>query len=104
EFNVKLPLDNFQILGVSPTSNIRNVLTMLERKLERCEYTDLSGQTREKRNELVKEYTKPLLDDEKRKEYERTFKNRGILNNDTFFLPVAKGYEIAGLLLLLESK
>jgi len=77
---------------------------MLERKLERCEYTDLSGQTRERRNELIKEYTKPLLDDEKRKEYERTFKHRGTLNNDTFFLPVAKGYEVAGLLLLLESK
>jgi hypothetical protein len=101
---VKLPLDNFQILGVSPTSNTRNILTMLERKLERCDYTELTAETLNKRNELVKEYTKPLLDDEKRKEYEKTFKNRETVNNEAFFLPVAKGYELAGLLLLLESK
>lgn len=77
---------------------------MLERKLERCEYSGFTTDTLQKRKELVKMYAQPLLDDEKKTQLEHVFKNRDVVNDDSYSLPVAKGYEVAGLLLLLESK
>jgi hypothetical protein len=63
---VKLPLDNFQVLGVSPGSSARSILMILERRLEKCEYHGFSEETIKLRSDLLKDISKPLLDAEKR--------------------------------------
>jgi ARC6-like, IMS domain len=77
---------------------------MLQKRLEQCTYTDLSPETFHNRNKLLKEYAKPLLDEGNRKELERILKTFSHENNDIFYLSVSKGYELAALLLLLESR
>jgi hypothetical protein len=77
---------------------------MLQKRLEQCPYTNLAPETFYNRNKLLKEYAKPLLDEENRKELERILRTLGNENNDSFYLSVSKGYELAALLLLLESR
>jgi hypothetical protein len=43
---------------------------ILERRLESCNYSGFTEKTLGYRKELLKEYSKPLLDTEKRKELE----------------------------------
>lgn len=99
---MKLPLDNFQILGVSPGSSTKNILLMLERKLDKCNYSGFSEATLKRRSQLLQEYSQPLLDTEKRKEIEMKYKIAQTINEDKRYLETPIGCEIAGLLLLLE--
>jgi hypothetical protein len=101
---VKLPLDNFQVLGVSPGSSARSILMILQRRLEKPDYHGFSEETIKLRSELLKEISKPLLDTEKRKEFEISYQNTDLKNEETRFLNIPNSHEIAGLLLLLESR
>ncbi|MFN9622657.1 MAG: IMS domain-containing protein [Cyanobacteriota bacterium] len=101
---MKLPLDNFQVLGASPGSSLRNVLIILERKLERCDYAGFSVETMNKRQDLLLEYSKPLLDIEKRNEFEKAYQYSESKEREKLYLSVPGGFEIAGLLLLLEAR
>ncbi len=101
---MKLPLDNFQVLGVSPGSSARNILMILERRLEKCDYHGFSEETIKLRSDLLKDISKPLLDAEKRKEFDMAYHNTDIKNEETRFLSIPISHEVAGLLLLLESR
>jgi len=101
---VKLPLDNFQVLGVSPGSSARNILMILERRLEKCDYHGFSEETIKLRSDLLKDISKPLLDAEKRKEFEMAYQNTDLKNEESRFLSIPISHEVAGLLLLLESR
>ena len=101
---MKLPLDNFQILGVSPGSSARNILMILERRLEKPDYPGFSEEILKLRSELLKEISKPLLDAETRKAFEIAYQNTDLKNEDARFLDIPYSHEIAGLLLLLESR
>ena len=100
---MKLPLDNFQVLGVSPGSSARSILTMLERKLDNCNYQGFSKETLRMRKYLLEEYSKPLLETEKRKEFELDYQASDSTHEEDRFIDIPNGYEIAGLLLLLEA-
>ena len=100
---MKLPLDNFQVLGVSPGSSARNILMILERRLESCNYPGFTEKTLRYRKELLKEYSKPLLDTEKRKELENLYQTLDSKEEERKFIISPHGSEVAGLLLLLES-
>lgn len=55
-----------------------------------------------RRSELLKEYSRPLLDAEERRVFEIEYQSAQIIDEDKRYVDVQKGYEIAGLLLLLE--
>lgn len=101
---MKLPLDNFQVLGVSPNSSVQNILIVLERRLERCDYLGFSEVTIRKRNDLIREASKLLLDPDKRREYENNYKAVDAGDGDNRCLDIRTGFEICGLLILLESR
>lgn len=101
---MKLPLDNFQVLGASPASSIQNILMILERKLERCPYPGFSQETINKRAYLLQDFSKPLLDYEERQEFEKQYRYTDFRDDKKPSLRVPEGYEIAGLLLLLEAR
>lgn len=100
---MKLPLDNFQILGVSPGSSTRNILMILERRLENCNYPGFSQNTIKSRNELLAELSKPLLDTERRRELEFLYQSLESEDEGIRFIVPPHGTEVAALLLLLES-
>jgi hypothetical protein len=76
---------------------------MLQRRLECCEYDGFRKDTLMKRNALLREYSKPLLDTAKRKEFEKLFNSPEFISDESHFLIADDGYEIAALLLLLEA-
>jgi hypothetical protein len=76
---------------------------MLQRRLECCDYDGFRKDTLLKRNALLKEYSKPLLDAAKRKEFEKLFNSPDFISDERHFLVADDGYEIAALLLLLEA-
>lgn len=100
---MKLPLDNFQVLGVSPGSSASNILMILERRLTFCNYEGFSKETLRMRKDLLHQYSKPLLDTERRSEFEQSYKAFDPMDEDKQFIETPKGNEVAGLLLLLES-
>lgn len=100
---MKLPLDNFQVLGVSPGSSASNILMKLERRLTFCNYAGFSKETLRMRKDLLNQYSKPLLDTERRSEFEQSYKAYDPVDEDKRFVETPKGNEVAGLLLLLES-
>ena len=100
---MRIPIDRFRILGVAIGADSHIILNQLERKLERCEYTGFGTETMSKREELLKEGCSFLLDTSKRKAYEEEYiKNTGEGINEAG-VNIQRGYEIAGLLLLLEA-
>jgi hypothetical protein len=101
---VKLPLDNFQVLGVSPSSSMQNILMTLERKLERCGYHGFSEETMKRRRILISDSSKVLIDYEKRRQYEDAYKELADERGDKQYLDIKNGYEVAGCILLLESR
>jgi hypothetical protein len=101
---VKLPLDSFQVLGVSPSSSVQNILMILDRKLERCEYPGFSEETMRRRRDLIRDSSKPLLDFDKRSEYERKYQSKDQADSMKQSIDIGDGYEVAGLVLLLESR
>ena len=77
---------------------------ILERRLAKSDYPGFSDETINLRNELLKDISRPLLDTDKRREFEVIYQNTDSKNGSTLFLNASNGYEVAGLLLLLESR
>lgn len=99
---MKLPIDIFQLLGLSSNADAKQILTLLERKLNKLEFQGFSDDTLKKRSELVRLYGNVLLMPEKRAEYEERFST--IENTELEKgIKVPKGYEVSGLLLTLEA-
>lgn len=101
---MKLPVDNFQILGVGPAANPRTVLMILERKLNKCDFSGFSDDTLRLRHELLKEFSKPLLNAQEREKLEIDYKNLDSDDENAGLVSIPVGYEVAGLLLLLECR
>lgn len=100
---MKLPLDNFEILGVNPGSSARDVLMMLERKLEHCEYSGFGKDTLQRRVRLLNNSCQSIIDVDKRKKLESNYRNDNLNSQTDFDIILESGDENAGLLLLLEA-
>lgn len=100
---MKLSLDIFQVLGVSPGTSARNLLTLLDRRLERCEYQGFSLLTLSKRKKLLNAYSKILMDADLRKEIESRYLDRNGIERQERSISLEEGNEVAGLLLILEA-
>ena len=101
---MRIPIDRYSLLGVSLGAGCHIILNQLERRLEKSEYSGFTGETQEKRIELLKENTSILLNEDKRKAYESDYLSTRIVGDDTEpTIEIKDDYEIAGLLLLLES-
>lgn len=77
---------------------------ILQRRLEKPDYHGFSEETIRLRGKLLKEVSKPLLDPEKRKAFEIAYQNTDLKSEETRFLNIPDSHEVAGLLLLLESR
>lgn len=99
---MKLPLDNFQLLGASVGMEAHSILSILEKRLEKSTYSGFSHQTLSKRKEILLESSRVLLEPNRRKEYEKlvTKVDPDYNKNE---IEVRQGSQIAGLLLLLEN-
>lgn len=99
---MKLPLDNFELLGASVGMEAHSILSILEKRLERSTYSGFSNQTLTKRKEMLLESSRVLLEPSRRKEYEKIITNMDQSSNKNE-IEVKQGSQIAGLLLLLEN-
>ncbi len=99
---MKLPLNIFQILGVSPGASSNNVLMILDKRLENCPYAGFSQDLLSKRKELLNEYSKILLDNDVRHNIEKNLVLSSEIIHEHIVLP-SESYSGAGLVLLLEA-
>lgn len=99
---MKIPIDRYKLLGVAIGSESRAILDQLERRQLLCKYSGFSADTMNKRKELLAENCNILLDTEKKREYDESYKSCIDVENE-HTTDVTDGCEIAGLLLLLES-
>ena len=79
-----------------------SILTLLERRLEKTEYSGFSIETLSKRKEILVESSKVLLEEDKRRDYENMI-TKTHLDSKENELEVRAGCHIAGLLLMLEA-
>jgi hypothetical protein len=99
---VKLPLNVFQVLGVSPGASANNVLMQVGKRLEACPYSGLSMDTMSKRQVLLKEFSQFIL-------CNNTVQNavRSPISEPEYFLEdlsiPSESYATAALSLLLEA-
>lgn len=101
---MKIPIDRYRLLGVSTGADNHIILNQLERKLEKGDYLGFSNETQEKRNEILKDNTSLLLNEERRKAYENAYVSTVTFGEESEpTVEIKQDYEIAGLLLLLES-
>lgn len=100
---MKLPLDNFEILGVNPGTSARDILMMLERKLEHCEYSGFENDTLQRRSRLLNNACQTIMDSDRRKEADASYRNNNLNTQSDHGIIIESGDENAGLLLLLEA-
>ena len=100
---MKLSLDIFQLIGVSPGASANNLLMILERRLEKCSYHDFSQETLTIRNKLLREYGKVLLDIVTAQDNASSLQLNQSEEVKSREIILAPGDEVAGLLLALES-
>lgn len=99
---MKLPLDNFQLLGASLGMEPHNILTVLEKRLEKSRYVGFSQQTLTARKRILLEASQTLLKPEIREEYEKEI-TKTPLDSNVNGIVISPESQIAGLLLLLEA-
>ena len=99
---MKLPLNIFQILGVSPSASANTILMILEKRLENCPYSGFNLQSLKKRDKLLREFSKLLLSGFSRENRNTVSDLDGAMIADEISIP-SDDYAIAGLILLLES-
>ena len=101
---MRIPIDRYRLLGVSVGADGQMILNNLERRIERNVYSGFSNETNRKREEILRDNTEVLINSEKRIAYEKDFVNREKLESEAEpTVDIKQDYEIAGLLLLLES-
>lgn len=101
---MELPLDHFRLLGVSPTTDVQNLLRMLQQRLDRVPHQGFTLETLEQRNTLLRQSADLLSDPERRSAYESQLT---ALNQSGQQLQAAlelgSNQELGGLLLLHEA-
>jgi hypothetical protein len=98
---MKLPIDNFSLLGVGLGTDAPGVLRALQRKIEKPAVTGFSEETLEKRKGILMRASTTLLDKQLRERYEEDLKMNSEVEGRGF--EVDEGEEVAGLMLLLEE-
>lgn len=99
---VKLPLDVFQLLGVMPSADRKNILTILEKRLNQVSYEDFSEKSLRDRNEILTQISRVLLEPERRRIYEEYYVKESLEESEKSW-DVPQGSEVGGLILLLEA-
>ena len=100
---MKIPIDRYRLLGISIGADSQLILNQLDRRIERIEYSGFSNETSRKRSEILQENAEVLINRDMRSAYEDDFMNQEIGNVAEQAIDIKQEYEIAGLLLLLES-
>lgn len=101
---MNIPIDRYRLIGVTIGAENRAILDQLEKRIIHSKFSGFSNETIQKRRQLLEENTNILLNLKERKAYdeqllEKTENDKG---NEHGIL-VARGCEIAGILLLLEA-
>ena len=99
---VKLPIDNFQILGVGIGADSRTILTVLEKRIEKSRFEGFSKDALQRRKEMLMECSQVLLNPEMRKNYEENYTKR---NNEggNKGMEIQQNNTVGALILLLEA-
>ena len=95
---LELPIDHFRLLGVSPSADAEAVLRALQLRLDRPPEQGFTKEVLNQRAELLRLSSDLLLDEEQRHEYEIA------LLDGASGLELSPNREVAGLILLMESK
>lgn len=98
---MKLPIDNFELLGVGVGTDSSGVLRSLQKRVENVSLTGFNEETLEKRRKVLKRASKTLIDNQLRKEYEEKLKEQ--VNDQPMGVELDEQELIAGLMLLLEA-
>lgn len=101
---MNIPIDRYRLIGVTIGAEDRAILDQLEKRMIRSKFTDFSNETMQKRRQLLEENTSILLNLTERKAYDDLLlKRTGNDKGNEHGILVSRGYEIAGILLLLEA-
>lgn len=97
---MKLPIDNFALLGVGLGTDSPGVLRALQKKIEKPGVNCVNEKTLQKRKEILMRASKTLLDKQLREKYEDDLKSNSEKEKG---FEVDEEEEVAGLMLLLEE-
>jgi hypothetical protein len=101
---VELPIDHFRLLGVSPSTDARGVLQMLQQRLDRLPEDGYSLETLDARGELLRSSADLLSDPARRSRYETDLTSLSAAGTNVIpALDIPSSLEVGGLLLLLEA-
>ncbi len=95
---MELPIDHFRLLGVSPSANAEEVLRAFQLRLDRPPKQGFTYEVLAQRSELLRLSADLLSNPTQRQSYELA------LNEGSLGLELSSKREVAGLLLLWESK
>ena len=98
---MKLPIDNFALLGVGLGTDAPGVLRALQRKIEKPAVDGFNEDTLQKRKGILMRASKTLLEKQLREKYEDDLKSDSEMEGKGF--EVEEEEEVAGLMLLLEE-
>lgn len=98
---MKLPIDNFALLGVGLGTDGPGVLRALQKKIEKTDVDGFNKDTLQKRKEILMRASKTLLEKRLRERYEDDLKSHSEMEGKGF--EVDEDEEVAGLVLLLEE-
>ena len=94
---MELPLDHFQLIGVSPSATSEEILRAFQLRLDKTPDEGFTYEVLTQRSELLRLTADLLTDPESRREYEN------LLLNGNSGLDFSSNREVAGLILLWES-
>ena len=101
---MELPIDHFRLLGVSPSTDARGVLQMLQQRLDRLPEDGYSLETLDARGELLRSSADLLSDPVRRSRYETDLTSLSAAGTNVIpALDIPSSLEVGGLLLLLEA-
>ena len=101
---MELPIDHFRLLGVSPTTDVQNVLRTLQQRLDRIPDQGFTLETLEVRNTLLRQSADLLSEPERRSAYESQLTALSQSGQPLQAgLELGSNQELGGLLLLHEA-
>lgn len=98
---MKLPVDNFELLGVGVGTDGSGVLRTLQKRCECSPLNGFSEETLEKRRSILTRASKTLLDNQQRRKYEEDLRIQG--NIRAMGVEIDEHELVAALMLLLEA-
>lgn len=85
-----------------PSADRKNILTILEKRLNQVSYEDFSEKSLRDRNEILTQISRVLLEPERRRIYEEYYVKESLEESEKSW-DVPQGSEVGGLILLLEA-